>query len=233
MALSLDYQDMITVLVGKNKAASWCTGTNICNKSAFFKAACEQEWQGDEEFIVPLESIDEDTFAPYEHWVYNDNIKPVLVNTHIGHEAFVADLLAKLYVAGDVLLDTHVKNSTMHRLLLHFGICKTKIWWSTIDFVWNNIADDCPLRLCILDHFILVHGKEYLDEKPDLHTNGFLLDLCKRKMEWTPTYRSQLLAKHGCKVEYHVRLDSAWRHNATQLDSRVKTREPGANRHRY
>jgi hypothetical protein len=200
----------------------------ICNKSPFFDAACKQEWQ-EGQGIVPLQSIDEDIFRLYIHWVYSGtvDVEAVAPQLSCGHDGvpghdekcplreedpasekcqsrFIADLLARLYVAGDALLDTLLQNHTIDMLVEHFRTGAKCLYWDTIEFVWKDTAEDCPLRLCILDHIILNTPQEVFKDVPIHYGIDFLFDMCNRLGLWQHRSLAEVDSTHRRKGEYHL-----------------------------
>lgn len=70
-----DYNDLIKVLVGKDKTPFTVYKDTICEKSKFFDKACSTDhWREGQEKLVPLPDVEPGVFKTYLHWTMIGNL---------------------------------------------------------------------------------------------------------------------------------------------------------------
>jgi hypothetical protein len=122
---SYDYNNLISVLVGPDKATFTVHENYICAKSKFFKAACSKQWTRGAEGInrvIRLPEEDPQIFKSYVSWVYTNEVVvqgiadrreetgPTVAGKEQGE-------LIKLYVLGDKLDDLALRDQVMKTLV--------------------------------------------------------------------------------------------------------------------
>lgn len=199
------------MLVGKDKKSFTVHKSSICNKSPYFVAACSEIWKENEDGIVTLSHIEANTFNLYVHWVYTGKVDPGLIESPDecdNHEYESCDAkcrpraktveLAKLYVAGDSLLDPSLQNHTIDQLQKRFENSL-----AVIKYTWANTRAGCALRRCVMD-YTLLHSTEGLVRPLDrLSTNEFIIDLVNRQFELFAPRKGELKAQMELKGTYH------------------------------
>lgn len=139
--LRVDYNDTIGVLAGEEEESLVVHKNMICAKSPYFEAACKESWRGadDADGAIRLRYIELIIFKIYVHWVYSSRVDLAVIDPHcmcthngapleLPHAQdsnelercggfFYTNLLVRLWLAADVLLDSMAKCKTMVALV--------------------------------------------------------------------------------------------------------------------
>ena len=116
----MDFNETITVLVGKEKAKYTLHKSYATRKSVFIQTATSGKWVEATTQQVELPETKTARFEQYIHWLYE---KEVLLESTSGFE-YIKDVaivlsqeqLLELYVLGYFLMDTSFRNDVVERL---------------------------------------------------------------------------------------------------------------------
>lgn len=182
-------------------------------------AASSDTWkQRDRNKGIPLPEIDVDTFQLYIHWVYSDTIDLSGIDTSCGcsqsAESIHDDdckgrndiyLLARLYVAGDFLLDVRVRNSAIDKMLECLRDRVDIISSSTLAYIWENTAAGCPLRSCLFDVLTSELRDTGLRGEYSNYSPEFLFEFCNHQLRHGGRYPMDRQALYNMSRRYHCR----------------------------
>lgn len=151
---SYDYNNTVSVLVGKEEQEFTVHKDAICAKSKFFKAACSERWSGlrssggkQKPMKLPETSVRD--FQTYVHWIYTSQIE---VESEAARKK-QKDYLY-VYILGDVLDDYQLRNAVMEKLMSSLEMLPTQPRPTTIEHVYQHTPVGSPLRKLLIDRRI-------------------------------------------------------------------------------
>jgi hypothetical protein len=120
-----EFDNIITVLVGKEEKRFILHQDAVCAKSKFFKAACSKQWREGQEQIVRLPEAGVAAFKAYSAWVYSGDVAEHTCTPESEEEDMdVAQTsLIDLYLLGDTLDDIQLRNKAMSMLFACIRHC--------------------------------------------------------------------------------------------------------------
>lgn len=138
MSTSYDYDEVISVVVGLEKAKFSAPRDVVCGRSRFFHKSCSLRWREGQEKVVPLPDCEPETFQMYMDTTYN----------RLVYDIDSSSLpLVKLHVLADYLVDVKARHRAM-RLLLNQRRYPSP---ETADFLWENTSRGSLLRQWAVD----------------------------------------------------------------------------------
>lgn len=167
-----DYDNMVTVLVGKEEKRFTLHQDAVCAKSKFFKAACHKQWLEWQKRIVRLPEVEAATFQPYCHWIYFDNLPAstcvVASPKSDKHDEHMS--LIKLHLLGDTLDDVGLRDKATLRLLASMQSYDMPLSIPNLKLIYESTPSGSLLRKMVVDLVISsvdqAFFKVYVDSSP-------------------------------------------------------------------
>ncbi|KAK5679373.1 hypothetical protein LTS10_008188 [Elasticomyces elasticus] len=164
---NIDYNDLITVLVGPSEVRFTVHRDHISSKSPFFQAACGRDWIEGQEKLVRLPEQDAEAFAVYLRWVYADTLDMTALSVSDSpyHPTFLN--FSKLWMLAHYLQDEALCNLAIDALIKKWvdpreGRGAPSV--TTVAFVFDHTVPDSPLGKLFLDGIAAEMSVKYLRE---------------------------------------------------------------------
>lgn len=138
---SFDQDDAVTLHVGPTEHVLLAHGSFITSNSDFFTTAVRKEWAGGQTRLIKLSEESPQVVSHYLDYTYTkslpaDTISSEPADTFTERVNGYQELLAELYVLGERLLDTSIKNAVIREIIrlasLPKRMCPTKVAVNTI-----------------------------------------------------------------------------------------------------
>ena len=120
----------------------------VCASSKFFRAACSTRWKEGQEKIVRLPTVRPSVFDMYMDWIYLGEIARN-VTTQLTAQ------LIELYLLGDMLNDTNLRNETIAAFQAHSYKTRATPSSSHIHRIWANTTEKSMLRKWAVDTILV------------------------------------------------------------------------------
>lgn len=143
-----DFDNMVTVLVGKEEKRFNLHQDAVCAKSKFFRAACSKEWLEGQERMVRLPETEDTTFHEYCTWIYSGEIAD---GTCTLASTFEFQRLAKLHILGDKLDDIQLRNKANIKLFKSMQKMNAVPHAQCLKVIWESTMPGSLLRALIVD----------------------------------------------------------------------------------
>lgn len=200
----------IKVIVGSESDVTLCVHENlICASSDFFKKGTHGGWKESKERLVRLETIEEEVFQIYVHWLYRRTL-PLRVDEpgQLGNTEYVQ--LAKAYVLGDYLRDTNFKNAVIDAIMdktvspLLDGRCWFPVG-AVISCIYDNTLESSPARKLLVDVYTRKGMGAWLREWASVADlpKEFLFDLAVSVLDRRPQPAFDIM-EDPCKYHEHT-----------------------------
>lgn len=177
-SFEFDYNNLITVLVGKDEERFTVHKDNICEKSKFFEAALSGEnWLEAKEKLVRLPDVDPQAFQAYAHWCYtNKVVLEVCYQSTAVTEREQKFAYTELYILADVLDDAELRKHVLELLIDGIGVWHNQLHISAVHGIWERTPKGSPLRTLVLEwkmghgagpsfcEHVAQYPKEFLEE---------------------------------------------------------------------
>ncbi|KAK4553605.1 hypothetical protein LTR86_009401 [Recurvomyces mirabilis] len=140
--MRIDFLNTVTVLVGETKKAFQIPEGLLCQRSDFFKVACNERWQKEVQGPLALPEDDPQTFSTYLQILYQDQVVAA------DNEADWFKEMSTNYVLADKLCDTFATNLIMDSIVgyLHGSECEAAPSPTTVSLIYSSTATGSPLR---------------------------------------------------------------------------------------
>lgn len=147
------------VVVGPEEKRYTLHKAIISNHSKFFKAACSKAWVNKgKEKIIRLPTVDVEAFEYYTQWAYSGEIvvatKEELAAAADTSTGLRGKRLAKLYVAGEYLGDSLLRNAVIDRLHETHIESNHGPGIDEINVAYEGTSAPSTLRRLIVDYFV-------------------------------------------------------------------------------
>lgn len=165
---------------------------------------------------LKVKDVDPITFQLYMRWVYSGQIDLSVItftcecppNKQLSHnEDCNGDtpilLLTRLYIAGDLLEDTKLQDTTIDRILEIEQGTELAVVLSVVDHVWTNTSGRCPLRRCILDIISAKIGTWGLPGNFGHYNPQFLFEIYAHELNSRVSRRRSLRELYEERSRYH------------------------------
>lgn len=156
---SHDYTKTIKVLIGPEEQIFIIHTDIVCAKSRFFKAACSDRWKEGQEECVRLPNVEPETFQCYVDWMYGG----IFVAEGPGGSA--VKMSTRLYVLGDILDDTRLRNTALTALTSYACIVREHPSVVSICWAWSNTPPHSLFRKWIVDATFFHLKREHFAER--------------------------------------------------------------------
>lgn len=160
----------------------------LVEKSEFFKAACRNGWKEAGSRIIVLPEVDVDAFYAYVHWIYYGAVAVssgcrISLSSAAETEPTLNELV-ELWLLGDRLADTALRNRTMNVLRnIVYSIRSTEKDWAAaftpdmIARIWSSTTKGRALRRFVVDIYESRITAASLNAVKDSFHPEFLVDL--------------------------------------------------------
>ena len=151
-----DFDNMVTVLVGKEEKRFTLQQDAVCAKSKFFRAACSKEWLEGHERVVRLPETGNTTFHDYCTWIYSGEIAD---GTSTPASAYVKKCsefwrLIKLHILGDKIDDIQLRNKANIELFKSMKRVESVPNAQCLKLVWESTMPGSILRTLLVDAIV-------------------------------------------------------------------------------
>ncbi|KAF2764053.1 hypothetical protein EJ03DRAFT_386221 [Teratosphaeria nubilosa] len=175
----LSFSDVFTVLAGEDEKPFLLHGSVICNHSSFFRAACNREFKENAERIIRLPEVEPDAFSMYAQWAYSGEI--VVVNgaqtPDETNSEVHCDSLAELYLVGDVLGDTLLRNTVVDRIRKNCSRLKRGPSNTCVNLAYSSTPENSALRRLVVDWHAREVASDWLKSSQNMLPLEFYKDL--------------------------------------------------------
>lgn len=196
---------MVTFQVGGERGEKFSVHESvIVHRSEFVRLSLQGDWKEAKERVIPLSDDDPAMFALYQHFLYSGAIytKGLDTGTHTSNEY---ELLVKMYVFGEKILDSGFKDATIDAMI---DKMRTNECFDTrlTDLVYDGTPEGSPLRRLWLEVYYWAGKAEWLDENcVGAPVNSeFLCDFSKFQMSQRVGFGRAMFADGDCTYHSHV-----------------------------
>ncbi|KAM0717913.1 hypothetical protein Q7P37_006245 [Cladosporium fusiforme] len=156
-----EVENMITVLVGPQEKGFAIHKSNICDKSAFFEAACAPDrLRENNEKLVRLPNVEPVHFEAYAHWVYTQKLVLDVGDQRACDKESAAkeqDFCFDLYILADMLDDAVLRSKMLSIIIEEIALWSNQAWFpsmETVRHVWERTTAGSDLR-CFLVRWLI------------------------------------------------------------------------------
>jgi len=172
----------------------------ITARSAFFRAAINGNFKEAHDKLIRLPDCDADLFAIYVQWLYSGAI--VLLDSSALEQDPIGSaqrqLLIGLYVLGDKLRDTALRNMAIDCYIINLEQQGLMPGSASIDRIWNCTPENSKLRKLVLDFALWMSDEklvQQLEAMRKTYSLAFLADIAIALAKAGRT-RSKTLSPH-------------------------------------
>lgn len=143
-----DFNNIITVLVGREEQQFILYQDVVCAKSKFFRAACSKKWREGQEKIVRLPEVQPDVFKAYCGWLYSGRCPEPLCteDSDTAQQASEINRLIDLHLLGETLDDIQLRNRSITVLFQSMRNQNLVAHHSHVKLVWESTLPHSQLR---------------------------------------------------------------------------------------
>lgn len=151
-----DFDNMVTVLVGKEEKRFTLHQDAVCAKSKFFKAACSKEWLEGQERVVRLPETQVTTFQEYCSWIYSSKIAVGTCTqaSALAEKGNELQRLMYLHILGDELDDIQLRNKANVELFKAMQKSNAIPDAQLNKMVWESTMPGSLLRKLLVDAIV-------------------------------------------------------------------------------
>ena len=131
----------------------------VCSKSKFFRAACSERWLEGQERIVRLPEAKPVAFQEYCRWIYYGQVADgtcTMTSSNI-EKLGETQRLIDLYLLGDQLDDTQLRNQANIKLFKSLQNANTMPSIAQMELVWDSTTRGSSLRKLLVDVVVLLN----------------------------------------------------------------------------
>lgn len=161
--LRFDYRQDIVVLVGKDETRFVVHQNLICERSDFFRAACEGDWRESSEKVVRLPEADIEPFSIYVAWLYTSNVdasSELLINqgpkyvTALDNtdRELILERLTDAYLLGDMLQDVKFRNALVDEVMALVEALKWLPDVEALEDTWDRLPHGSTMAKLWVDY---------------------------------------------------------------------------------
>lgn len=193
-----DYTKVITVLVVQEERSFLVHEATVCEKSPFFKAACNGErWASGREGVVTLPTHDPKSFDVFLHWVFTDKVDVELIRE--GPQAVYAPL-ARILPLADFLGATALSNLITDELLKY---SRTSTTWPG-GTAFQNLSRGTAVWRLLVDTTANKGSADLLENLKDGYPTDIFLDIAKLLMSGETKTSLDPQKRDGCHYHDHT-----------------------------
>lgn len=183
--------DLVTLVVGPEKAKLIVHDHWLIKSSEFFRAALKKEWREGQTRIIKLEEEHVQEVAQYLDYLYEGELptqKTVLIEQIAAEDWDEYNVLCNLYTLGERLVDIPMRNAIIRETVRLMSLADDDnghSWfpsWTTAAWLYENTTEGSPMRRLLVDMFVVSGLPEWLDNEEDGILNGsseLLIDVVK------------------------------------------------------
>ncbi|KAK3673039.1 hypothetical protein LTR78_007150 [Recurvomyces mirabilis] len=151
----IDFEDTLNILVGPAKKSFQVPKNLLCERSAFFKAACGGRWQQEGTGIISLPEDCPNFFSAYLQILFRNEV------TLSSDGGATIRGLSSVYVLADKLCDLVAANLVMDAIVLRLKStqCRGAPAPGTTRFIYDHTLIYHPLRRVRVEHCAIVIRK--------------------------------------------------------------------------
>ena len=193
-----DFDNMVTVLVGKEEKRFTLHQDAVCAKSKFFQAACSKEWLEGQERVVRLPETEDTTFHEYCTWVYSGKIADSTCTTSSTETQRMNehDQLLYLYLLGDKLDDIQLRNQAIIKLFKSMQNGNLLLRKPASKLVWESTVRGSPLRKLIVDVMVTRIDRSSFAASVSQYSPEFLQEIAVAALQAAPLFSWEHMAQN-------------------------------------
>lgn len=150
----------IVVEVGQPAELFYLSESKLRSSSDFFDTALKKEWQEGQERRVQLPDEDPEIFNVYANWVMSGKLYTEDEDGVLRRDGQAIPMLSKLYILGDTLLDTVLKDRVTDALAAIFSIeCQGIRWLAGAkirDLIYSKTVPGASLRKMVVSQLACI-----------------------------------------------------------------------------
>jgi hypothetical protein len=199
--------EVVVFLVGADEPKKFTVHEDIVKASSeFVRLTLRGDWKEASSRIIPLLEDEPAVFCVYQHWLYNGLVHTLRQGLNSSSESEAEyELLAKLYIFGEKIVDVAFKNSVIDAIVEKVG--QDSFSKKLTGLVFDNTPSASPLRALWLDVYYHVGSVEWLAPRYTEGTlsAGFLIEFGRFQMANRDQGRSRvrLMMPLGCTYHEH------------------------------
>lgn len=171
---SFAQEDTVILLVGPEEKSLVAHESHLKLNSDFFRAALKREWAEGQTRIISLPEDETETMNAYLTFTYGSGLPTTTLNVMPfgGPSDGQWEMLAKLYILGERLLDAPLRNAVVKEIIRLSSLPdEDRIAY----FMSTNVCKMCyegtpmgsPLRRMIVDNHILAGNQTWIEHDKD------------------------------------------------------------------
>lgn len=143
-----DFNNMITVLVGREEEQFILYQDVVCAKSKFFKAACSKKWREGREKVVRLPEFQPDNFKTYCDWLFSGQCPEPICTKDSQTDQKCSEIrqLIDIHLLGETLDDIQLRNHSIATIFQSMRNQNTIPHASHLTIIWNATPPRSQLR---------------------------------------------------------------------------------------
>ena len=199
----VEFDNIITVLVGEEEKRFIIHQDAACAKSKFFKAACSTRWLEGQEKIVRLRDVDPTVFQAYSRWVYSGELPtPICIDSsNVRDKSAEKALLIELLILGDRLDDIDMRNQAKPMLLDSMERHHTLCGYELVNRIYASTLPGSLVRKMLVDVAISRQNPSVLAKHVSKYAAEFVQEVAIAALESTPMISWEELKKRSEKWE--------------------------------
>ena len=192
-----EFDNIVTVLVGKEEKRFILHQDAVCAKSKFFKAACSKQWREGQERIVRLPEAGVATFKAYSAWIYSGDVaeNTCTSTSSDGEKRTTLASLVDLYLLGDTLDDVKLRNKVVMMLFTSIRSMNMLPCISGVQQIWKSTPSGSLLRKMLVDAFVSRLERNGFASCAPSYPADFVREVAVAAMEALPTTTWDKLAE--------------------------------------
>jgi hypothetical protein len=186
-AFSFSQQSTVTLLVGPDEQPLIAHESYITLNSEFFKAAMKKQWSEGQKRVIKLPEVGVEAVENYLTFTYGRGLPTATIKVvpKTNPEVGPWNLLIELYIFGERVLDTCIRNEVVKELvriseLVHCN--RNTLMCSASHVCFDGTLESSPIRRLLVDEFVASGTEEWLASPHGAHPE-FLLQLSKELLQ--------------------------------------------------
>jgi hypothetical protein len=170
-------------------------------KSGFFRAACSSRWREGLERVVRLPEVQPKLFQVYIHWAYTETVVLGAATTFSPMGKPTCRGLVDLYLLGDVLDDTKLRNKAIQLLSVQVTEHSAPSC-QTISHIWSKTPTTSILRKWTVDVTIMNLNRVQFAENAESCPADYVFQVATKLLQQTDHVGRETMKEKLASPEY-------------------------------